>query len=795
MYRFFFIAKNNMKKQKSDMKTFFVMILLSAMLIFISMSFISGIPNVIDSVHEKTNGPEVLYMLYSGEEAEAKMTELLKGSNYISEIETTDSLGLSVKYGHTKDKQLTESTFQFVSYDQDIKVEKPSLDTKGLRGKDIVLPVSMSTSYKIGETIRIKINDNVYDLKVAGYNEDSIYCSPLNLGITLCYVSDSVYNDIDFENNSSGYATVKVFKAKLTKEAIRRNYEIQGIMDSITSEYNTWLDTYRIDHPGATGGIMVDVPYDMLRGSAMILPYMFLGIICAFAVIMFIIAMVVIHFSVKNFIITNMKNTAIMEAAGYTVNELIAILVVQLVSVALVASAVGVLIGALLIGRLGVIIVITMGLSWNQAVSMDLALGVALGLCLIVTGLTFLIGSDYSKTTVLEALRGGVNAHNFKKNFFPFEKSAFPVAITLSLKETFGRFKSNIGVIFIMMVLMASTILSLGSADTFSSNDALMKMVGFDYADISVYCDEAMAQYVSAMPMVKRLYGETNASFLYTSKKVNKERNFNTRGFSDITQNQNLSPIEGRVPIHDNEVMLATNAAKMLKVSVGDVVSAKNGNSEETYLVTGLCQVMNNMGQMGYMSLEGFEKISGHQNMLSYMVFLKDGYTIDDFKEVFLKDYPDVEVTDFKQAAEGTIGVVKSGVKAVAVLIAFLTAIIVAFVESLIIKTQITRSWRDLGVSKALGYTSKQLIIQTMLSNMPSVLIGCILGIIVAAGSSEKVMSILFSVFGFKKSIFYVNFSSYILATLLILGIALLTAGLIGKRIKTLEPVKMITEE
>ena len=154
-----------------------------------------------------------------------------------------------------------------------------------------------------------------------------------------------------------------------------------------------------------------------------------------------------------------------------------------------------------------------------------------------------------------------------------------------------------------------------------------------------------------------------------------------------------------------------------------------------------------------------------------------------------------MEVTDFKQAAEGTIGVVKSGVKAVAVLIALLTAIIVAFVESLIIKTQITRSWRDLGVSKALGYTSKQLIVQTMLSNMPSVLIGCVLGIIVAAGSSEKVMTILFSVFGFKKSIFYVNFSSYILATLLILGIALLTAGLIGKRIKTLEPVKMITEE
>jgi len=297
------------------------------------------------------------------------------------------------------------------------------------------------------------------------------------------------------------------------------------------------------------------------------------------------------------------------------------------------------------------------------------------------------------------------------------------------------------------------------------------------------------------MSCVQRLYGETNISLNYSSKRVRKDQIFNTRAFTNAEENEALVPIEGRLPKHNNEVMLATNAASMLKVGVGDVVTVKMGNKEDTYLVTGLCQVMNNMGQMGYMTLEGIEKLSGHLEWLSYMIFLKDGQTIDDFKDTFLRDYPDVEVTDFRQNAEGTIGVIKSGIKAVALLIAFLTAIIVAFVESLVIKTQITRTWRDLGVSKALGYTSNQLIVQTMLSNMPSVLIGCVAGLILAACSSEKVMSVLFSIFGFKKSIFYVNFSSYVIAIVLILGIALLTSAHIGKRIKTLEPVKMITEE
>lgn len=795
MYRYFFIAKNNIKKQKSDMKTFFVMILLSAMLIFISMSFIAELPNVIDTVHEKINGPEILYMLYEGEESEAKMTELLTGNENIGEFEITDSIGSTVKYGHPKDKQLTEFTFQFVSYDQKLNIEKMSISSNGLHGKDIVLPMSLSPNFKIGDKIRIKINDNIYDLDVAGFTEDSVYCSPLNLGIKLCYISDSVYKDMQFENSNVAGFEVKVFKAKLTKEAIRRKVEIHALLDEITTEHNLWLASYRIDHPDVQGGIMVDIPYDMLRESSMILPYMFLGIICAFAIIMFIIAMVIIHFSVKNFIITNMKNTAIMEAAGYTVNELVFILVVQLVSVSIVASAIGVLLGALLIGKLGIIIVYTLGLAWNRPVNKTLAYGVIWGLCLIISGLTLIIGSDYSKTSVLEALRGGVNAHNFKKNFFPFEKSSFPVAITLSLKETFGRFKNNIGVIFIVTVLMASTILSLGSADTFSSNDALMKMVGFDYADVAVSCDDAMAQYVSEMSCVQRLYGETNISLNYSSKRVRKDQIFNTRAFTNAEENEALVPIEGRLPKHSNEVMLATNAASMLKVGVGDVVTVKMGNKEDTYLVTGLCQVMNNMGQMGYMTLDGLEKLSGRLEWLSYMIFLKDGQTIDNFKDAFLRDYPDVEVTDFRQNAEGTIGVIKGGIKAVALLIAVLTAVIVAFVESLVIKTQITRTWRDLGVSKALGYTSNQLIVQTMLSNMPSVLIGCVAGLILAACSSEKVMSVLFSIFGFKKSIFYVNFSSYVIAIVLILGIALLTSAHIGKRIKTLEPVKMITEE
>ena len=794
MYRYFFIAKNNIKKQKNDMITFFVMILISTMLLFISLSFMAGIGNVIDEVHDITNGTDILFMMADEKVPVEKMEEILRGNPYIGDYELTNALSCLAKYGHKNDKDFSEFSFRFISYDQEFRINKLTIDTRGFHGNEAVLPVSMSTSFKTGDILRVKIEDNVYDLKVAGFTGDAIYCSPMNMGTNIVYVSDDMYNDMLFENSSVSDLEDLMVKATLTKDAKKRHVDGNELCDAIFNEFNDWFTDYSRSHPESKG-VFNSVPYSILRGSAMILPMMFIGIVCIFAVVIFVIAMVIIHFSIKNFIMTNMRNTAIMEAAGYTVNELILILISQLSMVVFIASLIGVVIGAMLIGKLGVIIVMTLGLAWNQPVNLSVAIAVVIVLCCLVGALTYIIGQDYNKTSVLEALRGGINAHNFKKNYFPFEKSAFPVAVTLSLKETFGRFKNHIGIIFIMMLLTASLILGMGFSDTFSSNDALMKMVGIDYVDADVYGDELMASALEGMTTVDRFYGESWYALNYTSAKVRDRQVITTRAFTDTSMIDSLIVTDGRMPKHANEMIFATNAAIRMKVGVGDVVTIVAGSKQESYLVTGLCQTINNMGMMAYMTTEGMANMIGNIKAYDYMVYLKDGYDINDFSREFGERYPDVEVADFKENAEGTIGVIKAGVKAVAILIAILTAVIVAFVESLIIKTQITKTWRDLGVSKALGYTSGQLIVQTMMSNMPSVSIGIILGLIVSLLTVDKLVVLAFSIFGFKKTIFWVNPGSYVFVVVLMLSIAMGTAAFIGRRIRTLEPVKMITEE
>ncbi|MBQ9867568.1 MAG: ABC transporter permease [Lachnospiraceae bacterium] len=794
MFRYLFIAKNNIKKQKKDMITFLLMTLIASFLIFISLSFLLGTGSVLDTVYDQINGADLVMLMTEDKVGEAKLEEMLSGNEYVKGFEKHKLLPLSAsKFRHKGDKAWTDYSMYFESYEQERTIQKISIDTAKMQGNEAVLPARMSMEFEKGDILEIKIGDNTYELKVAGFAEDTFFCSPLNAGAYLIYVSDKMYQQIFFDNPVADLE-IQRYNIKYSDMVFKNHLEDAGIDEDIYNEYMDWYLRYSAEHPEFKGVLSNALPYAMLRVSAMLLPMIFVAIILLFALIIFAVALVLTHFSIKNFIMTNMRNTAIMEASGYTVKEMVIILLIQLLTVVFAGGLLGTALGMFSLDKLGFAILATLGLNWNQPADIMVAITVLVFMCLTVILMTLVIGRDYHKTTVLDALRGGINTHNFKKNLFPFEKTALPVPFVIALKETFGKFRSQLGIVFIAFVLTVASIIGFGMRDSFTDELYLMGMAGYVAADADLYVDEATEQYIRSMGMVEYMCGECWESVSYTSGKVRKEQVISCKGVTTDTPS-GLMLVEGRMPVHDNEMIFATSAAERMKVSVGDVVTAKVGLNEENYIVTGIVQTLNNMGMMSYMSIGGLERMTGHLDGHNWLVKLKDGYTLDDFKEAFGKIYPDIEVYDFMAEVYASIGMVMTGVSVVALLIGVLTVIIVAFVEALVVRTQITKSWRDLGVSKALGYTSGQLIIQVMLSNIPALLTGTALGLLSGGFFSRKIVALLLSICGFKKMDFTILPGSYILATVIIIGVAMLTAAFAGRRIKKLEPVKMITEE
>lgn len=793
MYRYYFLAKNNIKKQKSDMMTFFILTLVASALIFISASFLTGTGSVVDSVMNRIDAADILVLISDDDLAVGKLEEMIKGNDDFTGYDATKYLSAGAKYRRKGEKSWTRYSFHIASYEEDRSIQKMSWPTARLRGDRIVIPVSLSGSLAIGDTMELKIDDNVYSLKVAGYNEDNIYCSPMNMGTYLIFVSERIYNEIEFDNPTK-INPCKLVKTNISKEAAKSGRVGNEYADELFNEFNDWFTAYSKTHPGYNLTSLNFLPADLMKTASLILPLIFIAIVLVFAVIMFVIALVILHFSVKNYIMLNMKNTAIMEASGYTVRELVMVLLVQLLMVSALGCVAGIVAGALILGPAGSIILVTLGLSWNQPVNFVVAFSVFVGVCLVISILTLVIGREYKKTPVLLALHGICASSGVRKNCFPFEHTPLPIPFTYALKDTFGKFRSKLGIIFIMAILTVSTVCGFGMVDSYARDEAgLLNMAGMFDCDAVTTGSESMMKNIEGMSTVQSVYGDVWYAFNYSvGKRVS---SITTRAFTDTSNIKGGSMLEGGWPKNGNEIMLASAAADTLGASLGDTVTIKNNGKEESFRVCGLCQTMNNMGMMAYITMDGFDRVANPVNEYDIWVNLKKGKSFADFKKEFEDMYPDEEVTDYREAAGSTTSVVSAGMKAVAVFIASLTILIVAFVVSLIVRAQITREWRNLGVSKALGFTSGQLIRQIMLSNMPSVVMGVSIGLIVSPVSGANLMKSAFAIFGFRKAVFNVLPTPYILTAFIICSIAMGTAALYGRRIKSLEPVNMITEE
>ncbi len=253
--------------------------------------------------------------------------------------------------------------------------------------------------------------------------------------------------------------------------------------------------------------------------------------------------------------------------------------------------------------------------------------------------------------------------------------------------------------------------------------------------------------------------------------------------------------VEGRWPKYENEVAVGTMLANSMGIKIGDTITAKNGEESASYIVTGYIQTFNNMGQMGYMTEEGFVRIGGSMPEGSISVYLKDGYTFDDLNKEFKDIYPDSELIDEVAATGGLFVMLKVSMQAILWIIMIVTAFIVALAEALIIRTNITKDWRNLGVFKALGFSSKELILQVMFSNLPAIAVGIVIGLVTVTFFGDKVLLLMFAIFGFKKVVFALSPVAYISVVVVITGVAMLVSYINGSKIKKLEPVKMITEE
>ncbi len=124
-----------------------------------------------------------------------------------------------------------------------------------------------------------------------------------------------------------------------------------------------------------------------------------------------------------------------------------------------------------------------------------------------------------------------------------------------------------------------------------------------------------------------------------------------------------------------------------------------------------------------------------------------------------------------------------------------ITVVIVMLTIILLVKTKITREWKQYGVYKALGFTTGELIVQIQMSSLPVFLAGAILGAIMSVYLLNPLVQVCLGSAGIVQSSLTVHAGWLILSVAIIMAVSAGMSFLCAYRVRKVEPVKMLTEE
>lgn len=785
MEALWFITRNNIKKKKRDVAVLSFLIALAALLLYTSVSVFAGLNSILDAAYERAHTADLIYITGQGAD---RIPDIFKSQEEVVEYEESECLFFaSADYRRGQEEGSQQSMFVIGRIEEERAICTLAGSEHVTACEDsILLPYYLKASggFAVGDLFYLTIGEAEWEFHVAGFVEDPLFATPLNISAYSCYISSARMDELLKENDMARAGRGTCYKVRLRagEDSMDFDHKISQILTAEIPELGSSMN--------------LGMNWKAMKGGAGMLSKISMGVMLIFSLLLITVAIIIVRFSIHNFMEMNRKNTGILQAAGYTTKQLRHSVMFEMAFIAFLASAAGVLLGVLGSSLIGSIQGMMIGLSWNQKFHAGAAFITMAGLLVMVPGVAWLCGRAYKKTPVLDALRGGISTHNFKRNHFPLEKSRLPGALVLAGKHLFGEKGKTLSVFFIVTLLSFSACAGFGLYENFAVRmDNLLKIVGLETGDILV-TGEGVEQAGTELAQWDGIEGVLyygNLSIHIESAEGETEVTCDFWRDPEALHNEMLT--QGRLPKYDNEIVLTTSIAKMLHVKPGDTVYVTGGGERLAYIVSGIDQKMNNMGLKAMMREAGAKRLNDTVELTQVYCYFEDDMTVAEMSERILARFPELAVADSAKQVENMMKTIVLVMEAICAVFVLITLFVVVLVEVLLIKSKLIKERRNFGIWKALGFTTAQLIVQTMLMNLPVIGAGAVLGSLLTSVLFEPLVLVCLSFCGIKQTNSVVPPVWMLITIAGILLVALAASFLSSVRIRKIEPVSMLIEE
>ena len=833
------LAIASIRAQKGAAASMFAIIILVSALLTIGLSLVIGVMDDYNAEVERLNGLHSVFVMTKDTYLPA-YEDIIKNDPRVVEYDIGEVIfngQLTIDYGGelehrvmilNADDARTISAFH-LSGDG---VNSMSDTSGGSLGSAVYLPeYAMHMGFEIGSPFKFNYRNRPVDLRVAGYFESSEY-SMSNGAALKFFAADECYKELKQLMGSSVWIAIRFDDP----------YYSTQFNETFLSEIDVEIaffaeDSFVMDYEGTASNSITPI-------------MIFTSILLIYALVIILILLLVTRFRVINSIEDTMHSIGVLKAAGYTGKQIIASYVAENSIMAIPAAMLGVLLAIPSFSVIRKALASMSGSNWSLGASIPVGL-IAATLVIAFLILTALHSCrNLRKLQPVDALRGEVALFSRRRNAFPLHRGAGSVHTRLGLKSASSNLKRHV---MSGLVLAAATFVIIIIAAMYQNfvinRTALTRMIGIELADV----DLSVARHTDAAAL---------ATELLSMPEVRKTamldwRTFQIDGISvmgfvsdDFGLFETMLAHDGRFPIYDNEIAIPKLLADRLGKVLGDSVKVKANGVTQEFIISGYYSSANNGGQIGSLTLEGYQRLDLNYIRNNIKVYLNEGVSFEAFSDMLISHYGVVNVylpaendkfgaakaraeekianylkyfgidsveyaviyngeiilsgssdsyqiekiTDFKAWADSQITVYGEIVRLLTQVVSIISLAIIAAILTMTARQIVVKRRRELGILKSCGFTSKQLTKQLAISFLPCSLLGAAIGCVGGTFMVNPAITAMFSSTGVYNANVYIYPPAAIAIGILTLLFSFAVVNISAMRIRRITAYELISE-
>jgi putative ABC transport system permease protein len=777
------LAFANLRKTKGNTISLFSLFLIAALLLNAGLLVFINFGGFFDKSSKELNSSNIYYII-SRNLYDDEVEDFIKNNDNVIEMQKEESIwaNADTKYsGETRESFLlindadvtrTMSKWKFVG--DHLTPDKMS----------IYLPYiyQLDGGYNLNDQFEVSIDDSKFTFTIKGFTED-VYFSSTETGFFGIYLPHETYEWLSSELGDSYKATLIFANLK------KLNTDVETGIRDITSAKSISASADFTD-------TMFSIDLSLVKLSRVMMANMVSIMIVAFAVIIAVVCVIVIRFRIGNSIEDDMTKIGSLKAIGYTSRQIILSIVIQFILIAFSGSTTGISLSYLITPVLSDVFAQQSGLMWVQGFDGMIS---SIALCLIlfiVFIVAFITAGCINKLNPIVALRGGMITHSFRKNHLPLSTSKGNLSIVLAFKSILQNMKQSIMITIILIaVSFAGTFSVVMFYNTTIDTKTFKETPGIEISNVIAALKPDLDQ-AELIENIKNMSDVRKLQFIDQVMVKADKSEVLVYVMDDYSTKETVTIYEGRYPLHSNEVALAGYLANIIEKNIGDSIILKIGDNQEQFIITGFTQGANMGGMNASIRTDGIKKLDPEFKQLALQIYLNKDVNAGEFLKNLENLYGDsfLSVIDMDKSMELGTSVYTSIISKVGISILIVTIAVDILVLYFVISSSIIRRKRELGIHKAIGYTTIQLMNQLTLGFILPIFAGVCIGSVIGITQTNPIMTIAQKSMGIMKADYIITPIWIALFGVSIVIVSYITSMLLTYRIHKISAYALVSE-